>query len=188
MPTPFDIIAETSNEGVSGRVGRVAAERILAAIDAAGLVITPKEAPAENLVEENARLEGELQTALHDRGEFVVAANIRMVDQNAEIDRLTADIATTRNTALINLKVAQERGDEIDRLQALLNQQPEPAPAQPAPTVVPVVAALPVIHKLPTPEEPTPEPVEAAPVEAPVEPAAVEPATDTPDKPAPDAA
>jgi uncharacterized protein (UPF0147 family) len=33
---------------------------------------------------------GEIEALRHRRDEFVVAANIRMVDQNAEIERLTA--------------------------------------------------------------------------------------------------
>jgi hypothetical protein len=33
-----------------------------------------------------------------------------------EIERLQAELKTTRNTALINLKVAKDRADEIERL------------------------------------------------------------------------
>lgn len=42
--------------------------------------------------DEMAKLRAELGAQRHHHDEWVVAANIRMVDQNAEIDRLRADL------------------------------------------------------------------------------------------------
>lgn len=47
--------------------------------------------------------------------ELIVGAE---ADLRAEVERLTAEIRTVRNTAKINLKVAQDRKVEIERLTA----------------------------------------------------------------------
>jgi hypothetical protein len=52
--------------------------------------------------------------------EVVMIHATELASLRAEIERLTAELTTCRNTAKINLSVAQSRGAEIERMRAAL--------------------------------------------------------------------